>query len=125
MPLVYGFVYDGCGLTYRLVGDIEIEVLEMSPRSSTPDWPYPKYPAAFPEKRFGLRDEGEIDPTQVHELTWQNIEVIDPAEGVVVIVPPSKRYGVSLWGDGDEELVQVIFEVDPATRTVNAYNQCG
>lgn len=52
-------------------------------------------------------------------------EHIDPAKGVVVIVPPSDDYGVSLWGDaGDAERVQVIFEIDPADGTVSASNQC-
>jgi hypothetical protein len=126
LPLVYGFVFDGCRLTYRVTGDAGIEMVGMSPRSPMAGWPYPKYPAAFPEKRFGLRDDGAIEPDQVHQLTWQNVAGIDPADGVVVIVPPSERYGVSLWGeDGDASLVQVIFEVDPAARTVSAYNQCG
>ena len=125
IPLVYRFVYDGCELKYHVAGDRHIEVLAMSPRSPSADWPYSSYPSAFPEKRFGLRDDGEIEPEQVHELTWQGVVGIDPAEGVVAIVPPSEEYGVSLWGDGDDELVQVIFEIDPRARTVAAYNQCG
>ena len=125
LPLVYGFVYDGCRLKYRLVDDGRIEVLQIHPRSPTAEWPYPRYPAAFRERRFGLRDDGTIEPDQVHALTWQHVEGMDPAKGVVIIVPPSEDYGVSLWGeDGDAERVQVIFEVDPAARTVAAYNQC-
>lgn len=38
---------------------------------------------------------------------------------------PSGAYGESLWGAGDRELVQVIFEIDPRSRIVVAYNQCG
>ena len=125
LPLVYGFMHDGCRLKYRVISDGQIEMLEMPPAAPSPDWPYAKYPAEFPEKRFGLRDDGEIEPEQVNELTWQGVEVVDPAEGVVAIVPPSKKYGVSLWGDGDDELVQVVFEIDPKAGTVAAYNQCG
>ncbi len=125
LPLVYGFVHDGCRLKYRVISDGQIEMLE-APKASPPaDWPYARYPAEFPEKRFGLRDDGEIEPDQVNELTWQGVEEIDPAEGVVAIVPPSKQYGMSLWGDGDDELVQVVFEIDPKSGTVAAYNQCG
>lgn len=125
LPLVYGFVYDGCRMTYRVGSDRQIELLGMTPTSPAADWPYAGYPSAFPEKRFGLRDEGAIEPERVHELTWQGVEGIDPADGVVAIVPPSDAYGVSLWGAGDEELVQVVFEIDQHARTVTAYNQCG
>jgi hypothetical protein len=126
LPLIYGFLYDGCRLKYRMVSDGQIELLKMSPQSPSANWPYPKYPASFPEKRFALRHDGQIEPYQVHELTWQGVQEIDPANGVVAIVPPSKKYGISLWGDGgDGELVQVVFEIDPAARTVAAYNQCG
>ena len=125
LPLVYGFTYSGCRLKYRVASDSRIELLEMSPGAPSADWPYTAYPTTFPEKRFGLRDDGTIEPEQVHELTWQGVRSIDPAEGVVAIVPPSKKYGVSLWGDGDDELVQVVFEIDPKARTVAVYNQCG
>lgn len=48
-----------------------------------------------------------------------------PAEGVITIVPPSPRYGVSLWGQGDDSLVQVVFEIEPESGIVAVYNQCG
>lgn len=125
LPLVYGFTFDGCALKYRVNADAEIEMLQMRPRSPSNDWPYGGYPLAFPVQRFGLRDDGQIDPERVHELTWQDVTGIDPAKGVVAIVPPSKTYGVSLWGkSGDAEHVQVIFEIEPTAGTVSAYNQC-
>ena len=125
LPLVYGFVYDGCRLKYRVTGDRRIEVMEMTPRTPAADWPYPGFPVSLPPRRFALRDEGPVEPEQVHQLTWQDVQGIDPAEGWVAIVPPSRSYGVSLWGkSGDAEMVQVIFEYDPATRVVSAYNQC-
>lgn len=98
LPLVYGFVYDGCELKYRVVSAGKIEMLEMTPKAPAANWPYARYPPSFPEKRFGLRDEGKIDPEQVDELTWQGVTGMNPAKGVVAIVPPSKKYGVSLWG---------------------------
>ena len=125
LPLVYGFVYDGCRLKYRVTSDRQIEMLQMSPTSPSADWPYAKYPAAFPETRFALRDDGEIEPDQIDALTWQGVSEIEPAKGVIAIVPPSQAYGVSLWGEGNEELVQVVFEIDPKAGTVTASNQCG
>lgn len=126
LPLVYGFVHDGCRLRYRIVADGQIELLEAPAGAPASDWPYANYPAAFSEKRFSLIDDGAIEPDQVEELTWQGIEKLDLAEGVVALVPPSTSYGLSLWGeDGDDELVQVVFGIDPNQRIITAYNQCG
>ena len=125
LPLVYGFVYDGCRLKYRVTADDAIELLEMNRQARAADWPYADYPEAFAARPFTLKNDGEIEPAQVSERTWQGINEIDPSTGIVAIVPPSSQYGVSLWGDGDDELVQVVFEIDPASRTVTAYNQCG
>lgn len=124
LPLVYGFLHDACRIKYRVISERRIEMLEMPEAPPSTDWPYENYPSVFPELRFALRDDGEIDPDDVEDLTWQGVEEIDPAEGMVAIVPPSAKYGVSLWGDGDEEMVQVVFEVDPEAGTVVATNQC-
>ena len=61
---------------------------------------------------------------QVSELTWQGID--DATErAAVVVVPPSDAYGVSLWGEGDAEEVQVVFRIETATGIVSVSNQCG
>ena len=125
LPLVYGLRHDGCRLRYRVTSGRQIELIELTPASPAKSWPYSKYPPKFPERRFALRNDGAIEPEQVDELTWQGVERIDPADGIVAIVPPSKKYGVSLWGSGDAEQVQVVFEFDLRARTVTAYNQCG
>jgi hypothetical protein len=125
LPLVYGFTFNGCRVEYRVVDDGRIEVVQMTPGKPSRDWPYARYPAAFPQRRFGLRSEGRVEPDRVSELAWQGVEHADAGAILVAIVPPNEIYGVSLWGeDGDAEGVQVVFEVDPATGTVTAYNQC-
>lgn len=125
LPLIYGFVHDGCELKYEVVSDREIRMLEPPGQPPANDWPYENFPAVFPTHAFGLQDDGVIDPEEFEELVWQEIRASDPDDAIVAIVPPSDSYGVSLWGDGDAELVQVVFEIDPAARTVVAYNQCG
>lgn len=124
LPLVYGFVHDACHIEYRVISATEIEMVTLPEEPPSTDWPYEQYPAAFPSKPFALRDDGTIDPDDVDELTWQGLDHVDPKKGVVAIVPPSALYGVSLWGDGDAEQVQVVFEVNPAKRTVVVSNQC-
>ena len=123
IPLIYGFVLDGCKLRYRVVSDSQIAVTKIESTQRSDDWPYANCPMHFPARPFALAEVGTIKPKQVNQLTWQGI-VGNPARQLVVIVPPSKRYGVSLWGDGDDSLVQVVFEIDPATGVVSAYNQC-
>lgn len=74
LPLVYGFTLNGCRLRYKLVADGQVELLELNPSVPTSGWPYKNYPAAFPEKRFALLDDGQIEPDEVDQLTWQNLE---------------------------------------------------
>jgi hypothetical protein len=61
---------------------------------------------------------------QVTELTCQGLPD-EAADQLVVVVYPSKQFGVSLWGEeGDLELVEVILLVDPETGRVSVTNQC-
>lgn len=129
LPLVYGFVFDGCRMKYRVVSNDVIEILELDPSEPSDDWPYERFPRTLPTKHFAWIDEGSIDPEHVEELSWQGFDGFDdfdPNKSVVLIVPECTDYGVSLWGgEGDGGLIQVIFEVDPKQRVVAVYNVCG
>lgn len=129
LPLVYGFVFDGCRMKYRVVSNEVIEILELDPDEPSDDWPYPPFPSEFPSKPFAWVDGGTIDPERVESLSWQGFEGVDdgfdPQKSVALIVPECADYGVSLWGgDGDDGLIQVIFEIDPKKRIVSAKNAC-
>src|SRR5262249_32437184 len=48
LPLYHGFVYDWCGLGYRVVSDTAIEILHMETLDIPEDFPYENYPSVFP-----------------------------------------------------------------------------
>src|SRR5262245_9854047 len=49
LPLFYPFQYDACAMGYRILGDFEIEILTMETTEVIEDFPYPNFPAAFPQ----------------------------------------------------------------------------
>jgi hypothetical protein len=56
LPLIYGFhyaAYDGT-LIYRVLNDVEIEVLAPEELTYDPDFPYPGHPDQFPFTRVGF-----------------------------------------------------------------------
>ena len=127
LPLIYGFRINACEMSYRVQPDGGIAELAVDGSlHNVATWPYAGYPTEFPPLPVRLLDAGVATPEQVYNLTWQSVISLDPAAGIVVIVPPCERYGVSLWGEmGDAEDVQVIFEIEPDSLRVRAYNQCG
>lgn len=124
LPLVYGFTFDGCSLEYKVASDRQLTVLDLSPGSPSPGWPYANYPKGFPRLPLQFIKPKGIRREQVTELTCQGLPD-EAADQLVVVVYPSKQFGVSLWGEeGDLELVEVIFLVDPETGRVSVTNQC-
>lgn len=47
LPLYHGFVYDHCGLGYRVVSDTEIQILHLESLSVPDAFPHEDYPVAF------------------------------------------------------------------------------
>lgn len=80
LPLLYGFRYDGCRLTYRILSNSAIEIVELSPAASLADWPYADYPEAFPEvtAELGLERRGANE--HLPNLTWQGLVVRPSSE---------------------------------------------
>lgn len=116
-------------MKYRVVSNDAIEILELDPDEPCDDWPYERFPSELPGKPFCWIDDGSIAPKQVEALSWQGFEGVDddfdPKTSIALIVPECADYGVSLWGgDGDDGLIQVIFEIDPKSRVVSAANVC-
>src|SRR2546422_1919345 len=48
VSLFYGMQHDGCELTYRILGPVLCEVIELEPREASADYPYPHYPRLLP-----------------------------------------------------------------------------
>lgn len=124
LPLVYGFRFDGCELTYRFAPN-ELEVLRISPDKSSEDWPYLDYPPLLPY----IPVEAEPPVTQTWAAFASQFGIFSdageqPAE-LVAVVPPAFLIGQSLWGrDGDLEGVFIVFECDIARGLVRSFNVC-
>jgi len=60
----------------------------------------------------------------VTRLTCRGLDD-EAADQLVVVVTPSDRLGVSLWGgSGDAEGVEVVFRVSPEAGRVSTSNEC-
>jgi hypothetical protein len=121
--LIYGFNYSGCELRYRKTITGRIEILELSPRESSDDFPYANYPPLLPYVPLRVSETRRCTYLQFAG-EFPNMAVQQPAE-LIVAVPPPATLGVSHWGrSGDAEGVTVVFECDLADTTVRAYNRC-
>jgi len=123
IPLVYGLVYSGCSVRYRLEGG-SIELSSGQLGEPTEDWPYRAYPELLPYVPL------EVGSTS--KETWEqfamrapNLPEVAPST-IVMLVPPPVTLGFSMWGrSGDAEGVTLVFECDLETKTVASYNVCG
>ena len=101
----------------------ELAILEMTPRSSTENWPYADYPTYLPY--FPLKLGRRVPCTLKGFVGFSCQPPRKTKADVIVIVPPSPVLGMSLWGHmGDAEGVQIVFECDLIEETVKAYNKC-
>lgn len=121
--LLYGICYDACHMKYR-TSAAGLEVLEITPKTSSADWPYANYPTYLPYIPLRLRQRSQCSLEEFLELACQPIDVAESE--VLVLIPPSPVLGMSLWGPlGDGENTQIVFRCDLAKRTVEAFNHCG
>ena len=123
IPIVYGFVYDGCAMKYS-VGKKGISIVEW--RGEPMDgWPYADYPLHLPRVPCRLVRESRLDDQEAFDrIFWQG-GVPPGQDDFVVMIPPNEEYGVSLWGeDGDAEEVHVVATVDTTNWVVNIGNEC-
>lgn len=123
--LVFGMCFSGCQLTFKSMQYKGVEILDMTPTTSSPDWPYANYPDLLPY--FILRLQACVDCT-LEEFSRVSCQPLETAPNeAIVIVPPSPMYGMSLWGPaGDAEGVQIVFRCAmECDGIVRAYTQCG
>jgi hypothetical protein len=121
LPLLYGMLYGGSGLTYRFESS-EIHVLENQGKL-TDDFPYRDYPLLLPFVPLAVQGRKKQTWRQFAS-PFPNMKDEQPAD-IVVVVPPPMTIGVSLWGYwGDAEGVTLVFECDLSAQKVTAYNVC-
>jgi hypothetical protein len=100
-----------------------IRIIELTPRLSSRDWPYKDYPDYFAVRPVALGERQRISRKMITGLTWQGLDD-EAADQLVVVVRPSHRFGISLWGEsGDAEEVEVISCVSPETSRVCVSNR--
>ena len=129
LPLPFPFRMSGARMKYAITGSNRARIIALEGDRSSQDWPYADYPAMFPTAplKFGAPQAIEWDAVdgddEGYPMTWQDTR---PTPGeALVIVPPNDRYGVSLWGEGDLEQVQLLFRINLRERTVEAWTECG
>lgn len=137
MALFYGLRYDGCELRYRvpvlegvngqfnMEASRAVEVLDIAPNKSSPDWPYQDYPRLLPYVHLEEASRTPIEPEEfAATFTWQGIEGIS-SNDLVVIVPAIASLGVSMWGfGGDDAAVQIVYRYSYATHEASVGTQC-
>ena len=124
LPLLYGFVFNGCEVQYRVLSDGVIQIEHLTPSSALPDWPYSEYPVDFARVPIQITGVQVADEETIDALTWWMFEPSKSNE-LWVNVPPNPQFGVSLWGpEGDAEGVELVFRIDPDTKTVTVRNEC-
>jgi hypothetical protein len=126
VPLVYGMCYSGCSMKYKLSNKHgnEIEIVQLTPRKSSPNWPYRDYPPLLPCIPLKVAEKKRCSPQSFVRFSCQeSLEV--KSHALTAIVPAMFQFGVSMWGRwGDAEDVQIIFQCDLKKLEVNAFNQC-
>lgn len=123
LPLVYPFRHDGARLVCHWK-EQRLTVDEVVPGKPQDDWPYEGYPDILPSVTMGSSAAFEVDREEMEELLCQGASEASDEE-VIIVIPPSEDYGVSLWGeDGDAEMVQCVFVYDPKSGRIVAENQC-
>ncbi len=122
LSLIYGFTYEDCEIKYRIKSTGSIDILAMSPKRSSEDFPYANYPLLLPYVPLTL---SEVSPCTYAEFADETTNLVtdQPSELIVTVHPPA-TLGVSLWGwSGDDSDATVVFECDLAERLVKAYNR--
>lgn len=124
LPLLYGFQYSGCTLDYQY-SPLEVNLLDMDPQESTPEWPYADYPPLLPRLALRLASvQAERWEDFSSRARYPNLPARQSAE-LVAVIPAPLHIGQSLWGeDGDDEGVCVVCECDLTRHQVHSYNIC-
>ena len=120
LPLIFPFQHDGGQIGYKIGKNNGLELTRLEPSDASEDWPYEDYPRDLPLCHLECSVPFELGELSDDDLLNQ-WEI--PSEHVGVVIPPRSDYGVSLWGEGDDEMVQCVFEFDPVTCEVKAANQ--
>lgn len=128
LPLAYPFRIDGCRMKFAVTGSSRAPLLELDGDRTVTDWPYDNYPPIFPTAPLRCGTPQPIDWDAIdasddgYPMTWQDTR---PAPGeALIIIPPNDAYGVSLWGEGDLEQVQLLFRIDLRAKTIEAWTEC-
>lgn len=122
LPLLHPMRYSGGTLRYALEHE-GVVVKAMEPQRPTDDWPYAGFPDLLPYHPLKLTGVVTQDWNRFRDRA-PGLPVAQPAE-VVVLVPPPRGLGFTLWGrGGDAEGVTIVFECSIAGRQVVTYNVC-
>lgn len=118
---MYGMYYDGCQLSYRVEIRHRIELLQITPASSSDDWPYSNFPPLIPYVPLRLDGVPRRVSYGKFAAPFPNMPEKQSAE-MIVAVPPPATIGLSFWDIGDGDGVTIVFECDLQKGHVRAFN---
>jgi hypothetical protein len=125
IPLLYGFIYDNCQMSYQVQKGEISKIKHQQEIRKYADFPYPEYPSVFPVSQLLPTKTIILTEDLISKIFFERKEMPDLTNQILVVVPPNPKYRVSLWGEeGDAEHVQVVFLIDLIHGTVIVENQC-
>lgn len=124
VPLFYGMRHNGCAMSYKVISNSKIEMIEIYPPEPQINWPYQNYPALLPYVPLMVSRVILSSYEDFSSMFWQE-PPIDSPDKLIVLFPSPPPMGVSLWGlDGDMGGVQIVFEYDTSSKIISVSNQC-
>jgi hypothetical protein len=123
LPLIYGMSYEACELRYRMDDFARrVELLHITPATSSDDWPYLNFPPLLPYVPLRLDDTPRRVSYDTFAECLPNMPEKQTAD-LMVAVPPPATIGLSLWSSADADGVTILFECDLKSRQVSASNR--
>lgn len=127
LPLIFPQTLDGGKIEYEFAGQNSIRIANIRGKPSN-KWPYRNYPAEFPPVALAFsKPERCVYEQFVGGLAqWPHPDARDK---MIAVLPPTEKagkFGVGVWSPltKPSPYVWSVFEIDPNTWRVKAYNMC-
>ncbi len=123
LPLFFCFQFEFGRVEYRVTGENEVKLIEVTGSNFSDDRPYPGFPDEFPRIPMALSSSS---PCQLNHFD-ADVSLLfsgNDTKDFVCIVPPSPLYGVNFWNGAPKfHATHLKFLFDIKNMHVMAYNE--